>query len=299
MKFYLTFIAVIAGSIFVNYQYDWWGGTTMQYHFASPHYYKWSEPIVFGIFHGAPYLLAVVLLKLFKFKLNLSKGFWVSFIVAFGLIGIRRGTNLFQDLSPFFEAVQWKYWAKIFYNLYTLLLMFIPLIVLYKLYYKKQVGHFFGIQTKGVKFGPYWLMLLGMVPLILGASFSDSFLKMYPTYPVHYGGVFAAKNGVSESFSFWFYEFFYILDYASIELFFRGFLIFVMVKYLGKEVVFPMVLAYVWLHFGKPLGETIGSAFGGYILGITALYSRNIWGGIFIHMGVAFLMDVFAMWQLN
>jgi len=58
-----------------------------------------------------------------------------------------------------------------------------------------------------------------------------------------------------------------------------------------------MVAAYAVLHFGKPLGESIGSIFGGYILGIIALYSRNIWGGVFVHGGIALLMEIFAFLQ--
>lgn len=65
-------------------------------------------------------------------------------------------------------------------------------------------------------------------------------------------------------------------------------------KLIGKNVVLPMVATYVVLHFGKPMGESISSAFGGYILGIIALYSRNIWGGVFVHGGMAFFMEVFA-----
>ena len=52
------------------------------------------------------------------------------------------------------------------------------------------------------------------------------------------------------------------------------------------------------LHFGKPLGECISSVFGGYILGVIALYSRNIWGGVVLHMGVAALMELAAFSQL-
>ena len=68
-----------------------------------------------------------------------------------------------------------------------------------------------------------------------------------------------------------------------------------MEKYLGEYVVYPMVVAYAILHFGKPLGETIGSIAGGYILGVLAYKTRNIYGGIFIHMGIAFLMEMFAL----
>jgi membrane protease YdiL (CAAX protease family) len=55
-----------------------------------------------------------------------------------------------------------------------------------------------------------------------------------------------------------------------------------------------MAATYAVLHFGKPMGETISSFFGGYILGVLALYTRNIWGGVFIHVLLAFGMEVFA-----
>jgi membrane protease YdiL (CAAX protease family) len=80
-------------------------------------------------------------------------------------------------------------------------------------------------------------------------------------------------------------------------VFFRGFLVIGLSKLLGKNVILPMAATYVVLHFGKPMGETISSVLGGYILGIIALYSRNIWGGVFIHGGIAFLMEVFAFWR--
>ncbi|HKK39955.1 MAG TPA: CPBP family intramembrane glutamic endopeptidase, partial [Cryomorphaceae bacterium] len=88
------------------------------------------------------------------------------------------------------------------------------------------------------------------------------------------------------------YEFFYGLDFISTELIFRGFLILGMHKYLGPYVVYPMVVSYCVLHFGKPLTEAISSIFGGYILGIIALYHRNIWGGVIIHVGVAWGMEI-------
>jgi hypothetical protein len=68
-------------------------------------------------------------------------------------------------------------------------------------------------------------------------------------------------------------------------------------KYLKQDVILPMAATYAVLHFGKPLGETVSSVFGGYLLGIFAWKGRNIWGGVFIHMGVAFFMELFAFLQ--
>ena len=38
-----------------------------------------------------------------------------------------------------------------------------------------------------------------------------------------------------------------------------------------------MAATYAALHFGKPMGETISSIFGGYILGVIALYNHSNW----------------------
>ena len=70
-----------------------------------------------------------------------------------------------------------------------------------------------------------------------------------------------------------------------------------MASVLGKDAILPMVATYAFLHFGKPMAETIGSIFGGYILGIIALQTRSIIGGVIIHMGVAIAMDLAAYIQ--
>ena len=69
------------------------------------------------------------------------------------------------------------------------------------------------------------------------------------------------------------------------------------VKMLGGYAVFPMVATYAFLHFGKPLTETVSSVFGGYILGVVSYKTNNVWGGIIIHMGVAWSMEIFGYLQ--
>ena len=65
-------------------------------------------------------------------------------------------------------------------------------------------------------------------------------------------------------------------------------------KFVGREAILPMVAVYCFLHFGKPMSETISSIFGGYILGILAYSSRNIYGGLIAHLGVAWGMEYMA-----
>jgi hypothetical protein len=59
-----------------------------------------------------------------------------------------------------------------------------------------------------------------------------------------------------------------------------------------------MVSVYAFLHFWKPMPETLGSIAGGFLLGTFALYSRSVFGGMIVHVGIALLMEILAWWQL-
>ena len=90
------------------------------------------------------------------------------------------------------------------------------------------------------------------------------------------------------------YESLYVLDFYVIEMFFRGFMILAFIKLAGPKAILPVAVFYVTIHFGKPFGEAVSSFFGGALLGIITFYSRSIWGGIIIHMGIALGMEVSA-----
>jgi hypothetical protein len=103
---------------------------------------------------------------------------------------------------------------------------------------------------------------------------------------------------VPKSIWIWIYESIYAFDFVWVEFLFRGILVLGLFSVLGKDAIIPMVSMYCFLHFGKPLGEAISSIFGGYVLGVLAIYSRSIVGGCFLHMGVALSMDIFALMRL-
>jgi hypothetical protein len=152
----------------------------------------------------------------------------------------------------------------------------------------------YGFQKGTLDLTPYIALLLLMTPFILWASFQQDFLAYYPEY----------KPGFAETYLGWpywstlgIYEVTYGMGFFSIEFLFRGFLVLGLARYLDKGAVFLMATLYCYLHFGKPLGEAIGSVFGGLILGIITYYSRSIWGGLVIHLGIAYLMDLFAVIQ--
>jgi membrane protease YdiL (CAAX protease family) len=133
-----------------------------------------------------------------------------------------------------------------------------------------------------------------MMPLVFAASFDEGFQNLYPNLQDNPA---AAHLNVAYWLLVIIFEFVYALDFVSVELIFRGFLVIGMIKVLGRGAIVPMAVTYAFYHFGKPPGETINSVFGGYILGVIALYTRSILGGIIVHIGIAWMMEFFAYMQ--
>ena len=180
-----------------------------------------------------------------------------------------------------------RYWNHIFYWPMLLLVIGSLLFVLWKWFDSDQP--FYGWKTKGIAWKPYWLMLLIMLPLVALASTQPDFLLVYPKLQA-IEGVFA-----DERITLWhkiLYELSYGSDFITIELFFRGFLVLAFIKWAGKEAILPMACFYCTIHFGKPVAECISSYFGGIILGIVVYNTRSILGGLLVHLGIAWLMEI-------
>ena len=185
------------------------------------------------------------------------------------------------------NADQNSYWNHVVYWPLKLLVVVLVLYFIWKQFHPEQP--FYGTATQNFDVKPYLLMLLLMLPLLLWASTQHDFLAVYPKLK---NVPFLAADGT------WYqkllYELSYGTDFFTIELFFRGFLVLAFAKWAGKEAVLPMALFYCTIHFGKPLGECISSYFGGMILGAVILQTRSIWGGLIVHLGIAWLMELFG-----
>lgn len=146
-----------------------------------------------------------------------------------------------------------------------------------------------GLTRKNFNALPYLGLLLCTVPLIVLASTQHDFLLVYPKVKN-----LAFLTGYARPEWPWklLYELSYGLDFLGIELFFRGLLVVVLVNYVGPDAILPMAAFYCTIHFGKPLGECISSFFGGLILGVLAARTRTILGGLIVHLGLAWLMEV-------
>lgn len=147
----------------------------------------------------------------------------------------------------------------------------------------------YGLRPKKMNWKPYFIMVLIMVPLIAAASTQPDFLNAYPRL----NDVLPLPDDARPG---WWYKILFELCYGSdfftIELFFRGFLIIGFARWAGKDAILPMACFYCTIHFGKPMGECISSYFGGMLLGIVSYHTRSIYGGLIVHLGIAWLMDL-------
>lgn len=180
-----------------------------------------------------------------------------------------------------------------FYGIITnlpsrMILVLIPLLLIWWLgQYDKEP--FFGVTTKNFTWKPYLAMLLIMIPLISWASTQHDFLN---TYPKMRQVAFISGH----SHTTWLYnllfEISYGMDFITIELFFRGFLVLAFARYAGQEAILPMAVFYCSIHFGKPMAECISSFFGGMILGVVVYRTGSITGGLMVHLGIAWMMEL-------
>lgn len=179
------------------------------------------------------------------------------------------------------------------HNLQSVLTIVLPLYLFYT-FVDPYANNFYGMAPKRKGLVLYAILLGLMIPLITLASFQPDFLQSYPTYRDTNANEFF---GVPEWVTALLYELCYGWDFVPTELIFRGFLVIGMSRVLGRGAVLPMVVWYCTVHFGRPVGETISSLFGGYLLGVLALSTRSIWGGLLIHIGIAWGMELAAFLQ--
>jgi len=242
-----------------------------------------------------PFLVGYLLYSLFYKDWDLwSKPlFW--FLIFFGpaVFCLRTFANLYSydihELMPKGRTSQVYFKCTLFFIRDVLIL--IPIAVYWYVTDRKTMP-LYGFTLKNYNIKPYLILLACMIPLIMAASFQGDFLQQYPRgFSLDPLDI----NSPADQKYFLLYELFYGFDFVFIEFFFRGFLLLAFYRHFGWGCLLPAACFYVSIHFGKPLGETLSSFFGGSILGIIAIQTGSIAGGIIVHLGVAWLMEFTAL----
>jgi hypothetical protein len=278
----LLFLCSLQTAILVllNYHNDleWW--------LTSRQIYAWpgfsGHYILFATAFILPYLFYWLIEKENPF---VNKPFIALLVVAPAIFSLKMALNTYL---PFSDNEYWnEYWNQVYYWPVRLLIILSILFLAWRTFDSDQP--FYGVSTKKLKWKPYFFMLLFMVPLIAAASTQNDFLAVYPKLK----SLFQFDHNIHLS---WLHKLLFELSYGSdfigIEIFFRGFLILAFIKWVGKDAILPMACFYCTIHFGKPLGECISSYFGGMLLGIVVYNTRSIYGGLMVHLGIAWLMEI-------
>ena len=133
----------------------------------------------------------------------------------------------------------------------------------------------------------YGLCLAIVLPAMLIVASQPDFGTYYPFY----------KLSSRSWMDFLAWETMYFVQFLTLEMFFRGFMLGAMRRSIGAAAIFVMAVPYCMIHYGKPYLEANGAIVAGIVLGSLAMHTRSIYAGFLVHITVAGLMDFLSLWK--
>ncbi len=280
--FYFLIILLMVGLlIWLNYGHglekNYVAGQTMMRSFSG-YYLLYFIPFAIAFF-----------LQLFFFRdirYTRNHWFWVILLLAPAFFAFRVTFSFHHSLvSGSLSEDERRYWIHCSNWVVRVFVVLLPVFLLWLIKDRKDQPFYGSGSTVNIR--AYLLLVLIMIPLIALASTQDDFLRMYPR-----AKLINQLNVPSGAGRYILFELCYGFDFISIEFFFRGFLILALWKICGEHCIVPMACFYCTIHFGKPMGEAISSFWGGLLLGIVSYNTRSIWGGLLVHLGIAWCMEL-------
>jgi hypothetical protein len=247
------------------------------------------------LYAGMYFIIAVPVLILQKKYKEISKrNFYLKGIFLITVISI---ANIFSwrdvlDL-PDFNLEERRLIFRTLWRACNIVFV-LPMLLLLRFFVDRQQKGLYGLCRGNHHIKAYLWLFVIILPILIFISFTPGFLSYYPMGKSwEYEGLFGNPAWINTLI----YETIYMSDFVMVELIFRGALVIGMGMIMGRSAVLPMVAVYVTIHFGKPVMETISAIFGGYFLGALAFQSKHIWGGVIIHMGIAFSIEIIRIIQ--
>lgn len=218
-------------------------------------------------------------------------GLLLAVIAIFSLsIGFTHYRVFFQEGFDNFE----RRFILLNLDFFTRTIVLILILLWYKRRYYPDADSFFFFDFKSLRIKQYIPLITLLVIGIFLFSYEESLYKYYPQY---YQKIDSTVLGLSFPLRYIIYEAVYLFQFYGVELFFRGFILWVLHKKLGDGAIFISSAMYYYIHFSKPPLEIISSFFGGLILCIIVMRTKSIWTGIIFHITIAFSMDTFGLLQ--
>jgi len=280
--YFLLILLLVGTMIYLNYWH------LLERRYAAGGKTWWSNFSGYYLLYFIPFAAAFFLQPIFfKDCRYFSKvWFWLILILAPAFFSLRVNFDLQEMIiSKIWSGDELQFWLRCINWVVRVFVVLIPVYIVW-LIKDKNEQPFYGTKAlDDVK--PYLLMLLIMLPLLALASTQKDFLNMYPKAKF----ITELQTG-HQKWRYVVYELCYGFDFVSIEFFFRGFLILSLLKICGQQCIIPVACFYCSIHLGKPMGEAISSFWGGLLLGIVSYNTGSIWGGLIVHLGIAWFMEI-------
>jgi membrane protease YdiL (CAAX protease family) len=281
LAYFLIILFLLGIYIYLNYWHN------LENRFAAGGKTKWSNFFGYYLLYFIPFATAFLLQLLFYKDCHYYQNgwFWIILFLAPAFFSFRVNFD-FQEtvIKNIWSGDAQIFWLRCLNWVVRVFAVLIPVFIIWLIKDRNNQPFYGTAALKDVK--PYLIMLLIMIPLIALASTQNDFLQMYPK-----AKFIAQLDLPSKKLHYIIYELCYGFDFVSIEFFFRGFLILSLLKICGPHCIVPVACFYCSIHFGKPMGEAISSFWGGLLLGIVSYNTQSIWGGLIVHLGIAWLME--------
>ena len=187
-----------------------------------------------------PFALAYFLQPLF-YKGNRffkNKWFWIILFIAPAIFSFRVNFTFHHPLvQQIWNGDEQLFWLHCTRWLVGLLAVILPVYIIWKIKDSMEMP-FYGIR-KIDNTKPYLIMILCMIPFIVLAALQADFLKMYPRAKIIDGWELHPKV-----IYILIHEVLYSLDFITIEIFFRGFLVISLVNICGRQCIVPAACFY-------------------------------------------------------
>lgn len=281
LYYFLVILLLLAAWIYFNYWHS------LESRLAGGNSSTWRNFFGYYLLYLVPFATAYFLQLLFYKDCTYYQNawFWIILLLAPAFFSFRVNFNWHQDIiKATWTGDAQVFWQKSLGWVVRVFIVLIPVFIIWWIKDRENLPFYGTGPLQNV--WPYLLMMLIMIPLITLASTQKDFLQMYPK-----AKFIASLDLPPKKWHYIFYELCYGFDFVSIEFFFRGFLILSLMKICGPHCIIPAACFYCTIHFGKPMGEAISSFWGGLLLGIISYNTQSIWGGLIVHLGIAWLME--------
>jgi hypothetical protein len=263
--FFVLYLLVFGGSYYITFHFNRSKPATLSYYHHQADHHR----------PGIPFIYLLLLVTSF-FAWRVSSGSATNFIL------------------ESYDSPWLRYWLFILTPAFKFsVLMLMIELIRRRGNYKESVS---GLRKQNPSLKPFVLLLIYFAPVILIIGSQPDFLNTYPRLKV-------IDKVLPFNYQSWItdliFELSYAFDFLTAEVFFRGLLVLAFVKYAGSAAILPMASFYCAIHFGKPPLECISSYAGAMILGVIAYRTGSIIGGLFLHLGIGWLMELIALLYSN